>query len=632
MSLRELNENLYEHNDHSAGSHHTPQTFIDPASVPADSVSQVGTWRATSPAVLTAAEMEKKRRKWKIIIAVTIVVALIVLIALGVYVSRNYLFNDANVTLGIDGPRDVASAEDVKFTFRYGDANWLAVDNVTIAFTYPESFHLEPRDGLTLSGQAGTISLGRLAANSQGKYDITGKFYGVKGETSYINAVLLYSPKGTSERLKVEQQFGVSVATSSVHLDTVVPTEVGSGQEMVYAVTYRNDGEQKFSNIRIKAEYPDGFTPLYSDPKPADGNDVWYIGTIDPGMGGHVIIHGTIKGDKDEAKPFAVSIGYFQGDGSFLAYDRNEKSTRLIAPPLTIAQSVDDQSGTIDVDAGSSLRYSLKYGNIGSIGLRNVIVKLKLDSPLIDVTRLSTSAGFYDAVSKTILWKASDVPKLGLLEPGDQGEISLSIPIRGDIVADAMHKQFSFETVATIDSPDVPTTVGANKIIASDVLRLRLGTKVGLNSKILIADPVSPGTGPYPPKSGTETVYLVRVSAGSSLNDVKNAKMTVLLPSGARFVGKVASDNEKIDFNDRTNVLTWAIGDLMAGIDGRREILFRVGMTPGPNSVGDDIPLFGGATFFGTDAFIGKDLNDTLSSKTTNNVDDAKGASGFVQP
>jgi hypothetical protein len=281
------------------------------------------------------------------------------------------------------------------------------------------------------------IPLGGIKANTEGKTLITGKFYGSKGDLASLEAKLRYTPKGISTVFEKSMRFGVNVASSPLTLEITAPMEVSPGQDVEYVIDYNNVSDLPFSNLRVKAEYPEGFQFVSAEPRPSEGESIWYIGNLNAQAQGKIVVRGVIAGVRDEHKRVHGMIGFFQGDGKFVAYAENERQMRIVASPFSLSQTVNGLTD-ISVGLGETLRYVIRYKNESNVGMRNAIVSVEINPDLLDMSRLILGRGAYDAARKMITWKASDIPSLGRIEPGASGEISF---LSGAVDTDGKRKE-----------------------------------------------------------------------------------------------------------------------------------------------------------------------------------------------
>lgn len=610
MGLEELNEKLHGRDIHL--DRVQPHTSFDPGQtgVSQDTSAQfqkTEAWQAPAvenpTSILSDTSQRRHRRRIALVLGG---IAALVLIGGIIFKVRAMLFDESRVEISITGPKDVASAEETTFTVTYANKNWAGLSDGTLIFSYPEEFHLQATSAIKISGSVAEIPIGEIKSKTEGKILVTGKFYGSKGDLANLKATLRYTPKNIVTVFSKTAEFGVNVASSPLSLEITAPLNLATGQDVEYIIDYDNRSDVSFPNLRVKVEYPEGFQFVSSEPKPSEGESVWYVGTLGARGSGKVIIRGVLSGAREEQKHVRGMIGFFQGEGKFVAYAENERQTRIIASPLSISQTVNGLTN-IAVNQGDVLRYVIRYGNDGAIGVRDVIVTVDIDPTALDMSRLVLTRGVYDAARKMLIWKASDIPSLGRLEPGAGGEITFSVPV---VKAPAGTKSGNLfvRSVAKIDSPDIPTPIGSNKIISSNTLFVKLNSLVSLGTKVLYDDATFPNSGPIPPKAGQKTSYTLHLSVANSSNDLKQARVLMILPTSVRYDGKFSPSGETVTFNDRTNELVWELGTLSATGSVPRELTFQVTTTPGANQVGGSLVLVANTVFTAKDTFTAEDI------------------------
>ena len=121
MGLQDLNENLYERK------FDTPDIDTQYESGVASEAKdfQAKAWGGVAtPSVRVVDESFLRKKKWLLIALGAIgVVALVV----GAFFVRRLLFVDTKVSLSVEGPQSVASAETVLFSLQYANTNWVTL-------------------------------------------------------------------------------------------------------------------------------------------------------------------------------------------------------------------------------------------------------------------------------------------------------------------------------------------------------------------------------------------------------------------------------------------------------------------------------------------------------------------------
>ncbi len=624
MGLQDLNEDLYERDF----SKRKIDTQYGNQALGGGKDFQSQDWREkVVPSVQAVDASLHTKRKWML---VALGVGAVIFLVLGAFFVRKMLFADTKVSLAIEGPKNVASAESVTFSLQYANNNWVALHNAEIVLSYPKNFRPDAKEGWNVADTRIIIPVGDISSRSTARVSVTGKFFGAKGELLYLDATLRYSPNQMSEIFLYDTRYGIEISTSPIGLEMSSPRMAATGDTVEYLIDYENQGNEDFSNIRIKAEYSDAFQFVSSDPAPSEGNALWYIGNFQGKTRGKIHISGILSGERDEVKPIRISIGYFQGNGDFLSHNTIEQSTKITASPLSITQSVND-SRDVTTTLGSMLSYRIAYKNDGNIGFRDALLTVDFDTSVLDFSRIQMRSGYFDAERNRLIWRASDIPELSVLDPGESGEITFSIPVMNEL-SNITGKHFGIRTIAKLDSPDIPTIPGSNKIIASNALDVRLNAAIDFAVKGRYYDASVETGGPLPPKVGMQTTYALTFRLTSSFNDISKAKVVASLPSGVRFTGKISPDSETVNFNNRTNELVWEIGNFRAGSqEAGREVTVQVAIIPGPSDVDKEVRLMNRAVFLAEDAFTGKEIKNEQGEKTTALTEDTKMTSDGYQ-
>jgi len=558
--------------------------------------------------------------------------AVIGLLIAGALWYRASSFSEERVTVEIVGVKDSESGKLLTYEILVKNNNRAKLQNTTLKMSYPENF--KPQDNPNFTAQTpttGTFSLGEIVSHGEKRIVFNARMYSPRGSLMYLKADLSYQPSTLSSQFISGAQLGINVNTTPISLEIVAPQNVSSGDEVNYLVNYKNIGEQPIEGLRIQAEYPGGFIFSKSEPAVFEGNSTWYIGSLSPGESGKVVITGKLEGGAAEVKNVKVVIGAMD-KGKFVSYNEEDADTKIVASPLVIFQTVNDVT-SFNARSGEMLRFEINYKNNGKVGLRDSIVTASIDSPVLDYTTLDMDGGLYDSSTKTIMWKASDYPELANLQPNQGGVIKFSIKVNNVLpITSTKDKNFVISSLAKIDSPDVPTPISMNKIIAGNKLDIKLNSKLFLDVRGYYTDPNITNFGPVPPQVDQETTYTIHWIASNINNDISDAKVEAVLPTSVVMTGAKFPQDANITYNERNNSISWTIGNMPAGtgvISSPKEVSFQVKIKPSINQVGQMVDLVGESTFTAKDLFTGDNLTSVFEKKTTELREDASIGDGY---
>lgn len=550
----------------------------------------------------------------------------VILIIVAAYLIRLSSFSADRVTVTITGLDRTDSGKLLTYEISYKNNNRKELKNAQLKMSYPEDF--KPEDNANFvseSPTSGSYNLGTIASHGEGKIIFNGRIYSPKGALVYLKGQLSYNPGNYSTRYTSEKQLGINISTSPVTLEVSAPQNLSSGDEINYLINYKNDGERELSDIRIKIDYPQGFSFSTSDPKSFEGDNMWYIGTLSPGQSGKLVVNGKLEGEKGENKNIKVYMGSTE-KGNFVSFNDGSADTKIVGSAVAITQTVNGGQG-MNAKAGDLLFFSINYKNASEVGLKNLIVTDKIDSPVLDYTTLELSGGHFDSGNKTITWKASDHRDLAGLEPGQGGRIDFTVKVKDSIpVSSANDKNFVISSIVKIDSPDISTPISMNKIISGNKIDIKLNSKLFLSVKGFHADPNISNSGPIPPKVGEETTYSIHWIASNINNDVNEAKVSAVLPTWAQATGQVYPEGANVTYNQRDNSIVWEIGNMDAGtgaLTSPKEISFQVKIKPSPEQAGKLIEILKQSVFTAKDSFTGEEISATAEPKTSHLEEDA---------
>lgn len=623
MSLQELNKDLYSEKTDSIKDRTHEQSQYDPnvAVATASPFDKEQVWNRPQTGLAP-------KTKRNIIISASIA-GILILLSAGIWGMKWWqknAFHQDRVSIYFEGPKEADSTQPSKYLIHYKNNNRVTLKNAEIILSYAENF--QPNDNVNLkylSPTSSKIFIGDIKSMSEGTVELKGIFYAPKDFPVYLHAEINFTPSNGTAQLSMKNQIGVNITAAPVLLSIIAPQNAANGDSVTYVIDYKNLDIRQLTNVQIKAEFPEGFIPKVSEPSPSEGESIWYIGNLEANQSGKITVQGRIKGNAGDTKDLIVSLGHKGNDSDLVVYSKQELSTRIVSPVLTIKQSLDGKTNDI-VNAGEVLKYVIEFENTGSIGLRDAIVTAKIDGKVLDFSKLSVDKGSFDGSNNTITWKASDFPALAIINPKAKGQLKFSIPVLPIIpVSNGSDKNYFITSMAKIDSPDIPTPVNANKVIGSNQTELRLASKVLFSVKGFYNDSIIKNTGPMPMNSGQETTFTLHWLVSSVSNDITEARIQSFLPTGVRWTGQVFPSGEKISYNQRTNQIIWEIGNVPAGtgiLNKPREIAFQVAITPQANQIGQPIPLLNKSLFVAKDAFVQQEVSLEAEAKDTQLYED----------
>lgn len=624
MPLNDLNKELYNSESKVVPTHVHESSEYDP------------TISAAAPSPFDAEQSWNKPQKGltpkqkTIAIIASAVVGVIVLTTAGFFIYRWWqknAFHQDRVEVSFEGPKEADSTQTAKYLIHYKNNNRVTLKNAEIWLSYSENF--QPIDNVNLkyiSPSSSRIFIGDVKSMSEGAVELRGVFYAPKDSPVYLSAAIHFVPSNGSTELSMNGQIGVTITAAPVALDVTAPKQSISGDDVQYAIDYKNLDVKMMNDVQIRIDFPLGFKMTKAEPMPSEKESYWYVGNLESEQGGKIIIDGQLNGDDGQNKSATVSFGHIGSDEKFVVFNKYDFETKIVSPILAIKQTLDNKENGI-INAGDVLSYNITFQNTGTIGLRDAIVTAELSGKILDFSKINVSGGAYNEKTGIITWKSSDIPALANIDAKAGGSVHFSIPVKSVIpVENKLDKNFVATSIAKIDSPDIPIDNGSNKIIGKNKLELKLASKAIFETRAYYTDAKIKNSGPIPMQVGAQTTFAVHWAITNVSNDLSDAKIISSLPSGVRWTGQIFPANEKITYNERTNQVIWDTGNVAAGagvVGEAREIIFQVAVTPQSNQAGEPMMLVNKSNFTATDTFVNQGVALESDKKDTQLYEDS---------
>ncbi len=553
-----------------------------------------------------------------------IVIALLVLTISIAYLQRTF-FAQERVTLTMEAPRSIDSNMLTEVVFTYTNDNRAYLDDARIIVQFGDYF--VPEDGqenfTRVSDDQGVITIGKIEGKETNSIAIAGRFIGPKNAVDDVAGTLRYVPERTNVRFETNARATTTILSSPLMIDVKAPTEVVSGNLMNIAVVIKNTSANDFSHLKLTMDMPETFSLVDAQPRPVQGGKVWLIDNVLSQSEKIINIRGSINAPIGTAQKFFMELGTQKSGAEYVTYAKESYTPQIINSPIIIRQEIRGNTDNV-VYAGENLRFDVTATNNSDIPLRKAIVAVKFDTRVLDFSKLKLiDGGDYDAQEHKITWKASDVPALKVLNPGESVKISFIIPVMNKLPIETKNDHhFNITSLALIDSEDIPSELRENKTVLSNVLTVPVGAKVIFDSSATHKE------GTQPLKVGEKTVYTITFSIDSINNDITNTVVHAPLPTYIQF----ESGDDTIVYNERTNEITWNVGDVVHGtgvLSDSREVHFDISFVPSVDQIGEVPTLVKEQTLTAQDPFAGAEVTETAEKITT--FDSQKNETGIVQ-
>ncbi|MBM3256181.1 MAG: hypothetical protein FJZ04_01785 [Candidatus Moranbacteria bacterium] len=609
MRLEDLRQKLYSRGSDIVS--RKPQTNIyDPRSKKEESLGSESPDQPEKEAIIETGTTQKQ--KTLLLLAASAIFG-VILFGGGGYLLYKLLkkdFRSEQVQIKVNVPPAVNLNENVEVEVLCANNNPVVLKDAHLTLETPSNFISStesanpPAD--TFSKSTVEWNLGNFNPQENKSFKFYGRFTSREEDSVSFKAFLRYTPSNFNSQFQNDASVSTRVIGIPITLSVEATREAASGFAISYQIKVRNEGSDPLQSLSMKMAYPLGFGFINSSiPLAGDRKDIWEIPTLLSNEEKVLSIEGKIEGQKGEKKIFSAHLGKNEQDG-FKEYIVKEAFTDITEPPILVTQEVQNDQTT--VHKNDELNLIVKFTNKSDRAIRNAIVKVKIEGAIFDQKSiLIEKNGSYDGNTKEVVWQGGNTPEVALINPGSSGELRFRIKI-ADYIPFSGQKSSNFtgSTVVSLESPEIPTPIGSNKIITGNTLNFKLSTFAGIKSAGYYNDSAIPNSGPLPPTVDKETSYTIHWTVTNAFNDLRNIEVKSVLPYGLKWMNKVYPSKTGLVYNENTREITWNLERIPAGagIDkAASSLAFQVSVTPTDDQYGKIIDLMGQTTLRATDTF-----------------------------
>lgn len=508
-------------------------------------------------------------------------------------------FDEGQVVVSMKSADEISSGEELSMEINYENRNEVELNDASLNLSIPSGFIFISSD-LAPKEEKSVLSwnLAKISKGKTGKIKLFGKLVGKKDSESRFILEMTYKPSNINYEYKSRGESSVKIASIPFDFSIKSKESVNSGDEIEYAIHYKNISSREFPAIEIKAILPGGFEYKTSEPGAGNVKDntaSWNISNVDTQSEGNIVIKGSLKGEKDDEKKIEATLSVFENDTMF-NYDTAVVSVRISEIPIVISQTVNGVSD-YSADKNSELEYKIRFKNISDAEIKGLIINGELEGN-VDLTSINVKLGSFDGKNK-ITWSAFNVPKLAALGAGEEDEVSFKVKVN-DIfkIGNAADKNFVITNKVSIKNFNFNSgSSEIGKTIATDISEVKIKAFPVIKQTAFYNDDQRiPNSGLIPPELGEETTYTVHWNLSNLFNDISNVKVSTVLPEHVRWTGNYITSDGKVSLGEESNgsnstqsIDPAAVGDINGGLlENTLGVSYRLGSPPG-FIVGDEL-------------------------------------------
>lgn len=585
------------------------------------------------PGLMNVMDDRAKRRRsimmWSAAVGIGIFV-----FACGIWVTAWYRSTKqvqaSHIELSINSPAHLTAGSSMTYAVNVKNTSRVDWTTADVLFTPPTGFVFQESNPTgQVSQQNIAASLGTLAAGETKTFSVTGRLIGEENETALARAEVSISPINfQKEKITTSQTVTTIIGALPLDISVEAAKSAAVGERIAAIIHIRNLSDIPIEGAALKLSPPAGMQLAVEDsgfsPEFSVVDSFWKLPPMKPldEIVRYSVLY--VSGTAGDKRELGVSVIQQQKDRIFTLRNISHV-VAITSSQLTITQTFNKKGdGKLTVGTSQRIDGAVQYKNTGSTGLTDAIVRVKFEGVGLDASTIKLTSGAYDPNTNTLTWTAASLPALKNILPGTGGEIPYSFQIlpydKFPLAPNGKNQQVV--ATASLDSPDLPTPTGQARQVISDrfLFPIQTGILLGVDSFYDDGRLGITSTGPLPPMVGQQTTYTLRTRVGSTLNDIERFKVVIVLPDGVQYTNQMYKTGGEVDFNDRTNTMTWTM-PLMEGLTGRstppQELDMQVAITPGENVRGQEVRLMKSIQATGTDSFTDGALQATISEYPT---------------
>jgi hypothetical protein len=536
------------------------------------------------------------------------------------------LLTPGSVNFQIESPKEVKAGEVQKIKFICENNTRLVLSNSQIKIQLPKNAYDQEYNASPI------IILGDIAPKEIIEKEIDVNFFGLTGDKLKVNSSFEYKPQGFSSVFKKDQNFNVLINGSTFNLNISGPNQVLPETNFDMNVMWNNQSQQDFEHLALKLNYPEEFNFSFSDQEVIRSGNNFDLGFVKKLEQGNIKFSGSMGSQGGENKKFEALVGInLEDKDEFLVIGKAESVISLVSNPLNLDLLINERS-VYSASLGETLNILAHYKNNYGVPLNNMVLKVVFEGDYFNYKKLLPNKGYFTFGNKTITWNEVQIPAFTTLNPGQEGNISFSIPISDNFdVKTFEDKNVKLGITATLESLTPPIGLEDNskiKATSSATVKINAGLSLEISGFFKDNKTTISNCGTLPLKVGEKTCYTVHMKVKNYLNAVNDIIVTTDLPYYANYTNKYSTSytNANFTFDTFSKKLIWKLDSLPANsgvISKPYELIFQVEVTPTISEANQAIPIINQTNISAVDSFTQNKINKAYSELMSNKIYDA---------
>ncbi|MEX0930326.1 MAG: hypothetical protein WDZ79_01465 [Candidatus Paceibacterota bacterium] len=543
--------------------------------------------------------------------------------AVWLFLTGSFFVSGENVTITVEGPAFVASAEESTFDVIIANDNNVALTDATLTIEYPDS----ARDAgdLRRKKTREIASIGSVGAGEQIRATIDTVFLGQADSQAAIDLSFSYGVEDSNASFVRERRHELLITASPIDVSVSSPTEVNSSQPVTFEVTISSNANITLPDVLFAAQYPLGFSVRDTEPDASEGQNVWAIGDLEPEEERTIRITGNLNAVANEQRTFVFTTGVeteMRADTITPVLNESQRTLTINAPYLGLSARFNGRSSEEFIgEVGGTISTNVSWVNNLDERIADVELIARLGGNALLRESVSVrSDGFYRSSQNEAVWNKSTNQKLFSMDSNERVDVDFDFGSLRELLEETPtisnpHITVELEARGTqVTDANLPETISASHSVL-----LKMNTVMGIEGHAVYSDGPFENSGPVPPLADEPTTFTIVLNAFNRYNDVEDASFTARLPIYVEWMGNT-TDDDTLSYNSNTRQVRWDMSELprQSGYArGPNLVAFQVRLTPSLDHVRNWPVLLRDGVVVGRDTYTGQYLEVGVDNVST---------------
>ncbi len=532
------------------------------------------------------------------------------LVVIAAFIFWRGSFSKSNIKIEVIGPTDTVAGQESEFIVKFKNNSNVRFDQPRLTVEFP--LHTVVSNELPRVIVKDAEEIGYIYPGEEKTYKFEARLFGSEGDVREVQAMLTFQPKGLSARYSAKTQSSTIIKSVPISFEFDSQSKIESGKTIKMSLKYFSNLDYQLSNLGIEADYPENFNFDKSEPAGDSANN-WRIDSLAKGQGGKIQIYGVLSGDIGQEKTFKARLGFWH-DGEFVVIKKTEFNIGLQEPSIEIDQTVNG-SQKYAASLGETLRYDIRFRNIGKEPYQNLFLAVRLKGDLYDLGTLESVFGEMETSSGTVVWDGKQISELKILAPGEEGSVQFRIKIKSDIPQDMSNPTLGNKVVVGPNQKEFIT---------------RINSRIETLQRVVANDDLFLSEGPLPLRLGQGSQLTVFWDIKNYFNDVENVKVKAVLPANVEYLGAALpeSEQDKLIYDPQTREILWKVGDVSArtGFGNQNKFVsFPIKITPNSEQKDKFAEILLDTKIYAYDKWTEQDIENKIGNLDTSRLLEDKG-------